>query len=295
MKSIRLIFSIALLCLSTALSASGQVGVNFVEIREMARFASAAYESETGIHHLVESSDYKLVHYHTIQDVQVAYFLAFNEISRTQIISIRGTSNIENAMVDISLKLRQDADTGVPLHKGFAYSAKQVFTELKPLLKPDYKTNLTGHSLGGAVALILAMYLDENQFNVDRVVTFGQPKVTNIPGAAKVQHLDIIRVVTPHDLVPLIPFFDPLDINNLDIFWHAGKEVILLEDTSYAILEGASSMLRATKFTQKPLSKENLNDHKMLVYLNLIDARMASSILVTYKTDFNLFNLFGSE
>jgi hypothetical protein len=261
----------------------------------MARFANAAYESETGIHRLIESSDYKLVHYHTIPDVQVAYFMVFNEISRTQLISIRGTSNIENAMVDISLKLRMDADTGVPLHEGFAYSAKQVFKELKPLLRPDFKTNLTGHSLGGAVALIVAMYLDENQFKVDRVVTFGQPKVTNISGASRFQHLNIIRVVTPHDLVPLVPLFDPLDINNLDIFWHAGKEVILLEDTRYAILEGASSMLRATKFTQRPLSEENLKNHQMSVYLNLIDARMASSVLVPYKTDLNLFNLFGSE
>jgi triacylglycerol lipase len=198
-------------------------------------------------------------------------------------------------MVDISLKLRPDADIGVPLHTGFAFAAKQVFTELKPLLKPGYKIRLTGHSLGGAVALILAMYLDENQFNVDRVVTFGQPKVTNIPGTEKFQHLDIIRVVTPHDLVPLMPLFDPLDINNIDIFWHAGKEVILLEESSYAILEGTSSMLRATKFTQKPLSPENLNDHQMSVYLSLVDARVASSKLVPYKTNLNLFNLFGSE
>lgn len=295
MKSLRFIFSIALLCLSTALSANGQAGVNFVDIREMARFANAAYGTETGIRQLVESSDYKLLQYHTIADVQVAYFLALNDPSRTQIISIRGTANIENAMVDISLKLRPDADIGVPLHAGFAFAAKQVFTELKPLLKPGYKIRLTGHSLGGAVALILAMYLDENQFDVDRVVTFGQPKVTNIPGAEKVQHLDIIRVVTPHDLVPLMPLFDPLDINNLDVFWHAGKEVILLEESSYAILKGTSSMLRATKFTQKPLSPENLNDHQMSVYLNLVDARVASSKLVPYKTNLNLFNLFGSE
>jgi len=295
MKSIRLIFSTALFCLGTALSASDQSDVNFVEIREMARFANAAYESETGIPDLVESGGYKLVHYHTIPDVQIAYFLVFNAISRTQTISIRGTSNIENAMVDVSLKLRPDADLGVPLHHGFAYSAKQVYIELKPLLKPDYKTRLTGHSLGGAVAMILAMYLDESQFNVDQVVTFGQPKVTNIPGAKKIQHLDVIRVVTPQDLVPLVPLFDPLDINNLDIFWHVGREVILLEDTSYAVLEGANSMLRATKFSQKPLSEENLKDHKMSVYLNLIDARVSSSVLVPYETSLNLFNLFGSE
>jgi len=295
MKSIRIVFSIALLCLSSASSANGQTEVNFIDIQEMARFANTAYESEHEIHQFFESSDYKLEYYHTIPDVQVAYFLAFNEISRTQIISIRGTSNIENAMVDVSLKLRLNADIGIPLHTGFAYSAKQVFAELKPLLKPGYKTSLTGHSLGGAVALILAMHLDESQFNVEQVVTFGQPKVTNIPGVEKFQHLNIIRVVTPQDLVPLVPLFDPLDISNLDIFWHAGKEVILLEDTSYAILEGASSMLRATKFTQKALSKENLNDHKMSGYLKLIDATISSPILVPYKTDFNLFNLFGSE
>ena len=295
MKSMPVVFSIALLCLSSTVSASDRTAVDFIEIREMARFANTAYESETGIRSFVESSDYKLEYYHTIPDVQIAYFLAFNEVSRTQIISIRGTSNIENAMVDISLKLKLDADIGIPLHAGFAYSAKQVFAELKPMLKPGYKTSLTGHSLGGAVAFILAMYLDENQFNVEQVVTFGQPKVTNIPGVEKFQHLKIIRVVTPQDLVPLAPLFDPLDINNLDVFWHAGKEVILLEDTSYAILEGANSMLRATKFTQKPLSKKNLNDHKMSGYLKLIDARVSSPILVPYKTDFNLFNLFGSE
>jgi hypothetical protein len=295
MKSIRLIFSIALLCLSAALSASGQAGVNFIEIREMARFANAAYESETGIHHLVESSGYKLVHYHTIPDVQVAYFLAFNEISRTQIISIRGTSNIENAMVDISLKLRLDADIGVPLHEGFAYSAKRVFTELKPLLKPGYKTSLTGHSLGGAVALILAMYLDENQFNVDRVVTFGQPKVTNIAGANKVSHINIIRVVTPLDVVPLVPPLDPLDIYNVDVYWHAGKEVILLVENQYAILEGLDSMLRATRFTQQPFNQENIENHNMSVYLGMIDAKTKSSRLMPYKNNLNLFNLFGSE
>jgi hypothetical protein len=295
MKSIRIVFSIALLCLSSALSASDQTGVNFIEIREMAGFANIAYESESGIHRFFESSDYKLEYYHAIPDVQIAYFLAFDEKSRTQIISIRGTSNIENALVNVSIKLSLDAGLGIPLHEGFAYSAKRVFTELKPLLKPGYKTSLTGHSLGGAVALILAMHLDKNRFDVQQVVTFGQPKVTNIPGVEKFRHLDITRVVTPHDLVPLVPLFDPLDINNLDIFWHAGKEVILLGDTSYAILEDSSSMLRATKFTQKPLSKENLNDHKMSVYLKLIDARISSSILVPYKTDFNLFNLFGSE
>jgi pimeloyl-ACP methyl ester carboxylesterase len=226
---------------------------------------------------------------------QVAFFLASNESTKTQVISIRGTANLENTLVNISLKLTKNADIGVSLHKGFASSAKQIYAELKPLLMPEYSINVTGHSLGGAVALILAMYLDTDQFNVNQVVTFGQPKVTNVFGADKFKQMNIIRVVAPDDLVPLVPLFDPLDIRNPDIYWHAGQEVILLDDSGYAILEGVDSMLRATKFTQKPLTEENLNNHRMSAYLELIDARKRSSELVPYKTDFNLFNLFGSE
>ena len=93
--------------------------------------------------------------------------------------------------------------------------------------------------------------------------------------------------------MPLTPPFDPLDIQNLDVYWHAGKEVILLPGTQYAILEGTNSMLRATKFTQKLLSEDNLNHHQMSLYLEMIKAKTKTSELVPYKTDLNLFNLFG--
>ena len=139
------------------------------------------------------------------------------------------------------------------------------------------------------------MYLDANQFDIEQVITFGQPKVTNIFGANKIQHINLIRVVTPFDLVPLVPPLDPLDISNLDVYWHAGKEVILLTDNQYAILEGTDSMLRATRFTQKPLTEDNLNNHQMPLYLERIKAKTKSSKLVPYQTDLNLFNLFGSD
>jgi triacylglycerol lipase len=295
MKTIRRFFTVTLLCLATALSANDRAAINFLDIREQAMFANAAYLAEPEIRALVESRDAGLTLYHTIADIQVAFFLVTSAVTKTQVISIRGTSNIENAMVNVSQKLRVDANMGVSLHQGFAYSAKQVYTELKPLLKPEYEIRVTGHSLGGAVALILAMFLDKDQFKVKQVVTFGQPKVSNIRGAVSAQHIDVIRVVTPHDLVPLVPVFDPLDINNIDIFWHAGREVILLEDNQYAVLEGMDSMLRATKFTQKPLTEANLKDHQMSFYLNLIDTRVTSAKQVPYKTDLNLFNLFGNE
>ena len=101
--------------------------------------------------------------------------------------------------------------------------------------------------------------------------------------------------MTPKDLVPLVPLFDPLDINNIDIFWHAGKEVILLEDNQYAVLEGVESMLRAMRFTQQLLTEENLQHHQMSLYLQLLESKIDSAENVSYENSFNLFNLFGSE
>ena len=290
-----ILIAITLLSFSSVSPAIEADSVDFVLLQKQAIFANASYQSKDQVRALVEAGDYRLTFYQTIPDIQIAFFLATNESTQTQVISIRGTSNIENAMVDIYLQLVDDQKTGLRLHHGFSLAARKVHAQLKPLLKPGYKIYTTGHSLGGAAALILAMYLDADQFNIEQVTTFGQPKVTNIAGAGKIQHLNVIRVVTPFDLVPLAPLFDPLDINNLDVYWHAGIEVVLLADTQYAILEGLDSMLRATRFTQKPLSEENLKNHQMTLYLEMLRAKSKSAKLIPYTNNFNLFNLFGSD
>jgi hypothetical protein len=284
-----------LLVISAKLTADESDSVNFAVLHQHAFFANAVYQTEDNIRVLIESSNYSLTLYHTIPGTQISFLLATNELTRTQIIAVRGTSNIENAMIDISLKLVLDQKTGIRLHDGFSFVAKQVYAELKPMLKSDYKINVTGHSLGGAVALILAMYLDADQFDIEQVTTFGQPKVTNIAGANKIQHINVIRVVTPLDLVPLVPLFDPLDISNVDVYWHAGKEVILLANSQYAVLQGTESMLRASSFTQRLLSEENLQHHQMAFYLEMLRVRIESSKLVPYQNNYNFFNLFGSD
>jgi triacylglycerol lipase len=276
-------------------SQAADQGINFVSIQQQALFANAAYLPEKEIRELKLPQGYSLTLYRNSVDTQISFFLASNEAEKTQVISIRGTSNIENAMIDINLKLTPDDNLNVFLHHGFAYAARQVYAEIKPLLKKGFSIKTTGHSLGGAVAVILAALIDKDGFNLDQVITFGQPKVTNLTGADKFQHLNIIRVVTPKDLVPLVPLFDPLDINNIDIFWHAGKEVILLKANQYAVLEGIDSMLRATRFTQQLLTEENLQHHQMSLYLQLLESKIDSATEVSYENSFNLFNLFGSE
>ena len=287
------LLALSLCCLAATAATSETGGIDFAELYRQAEFAEAAYRPEAEIRALAEAGGYALTQHHTLDASQIAFFLATSEATKTQSISIRGTSNVVNAMVDISLKLKPDPFSGLRLHEGFSAAAKQVFAELKPKLVDGYRIRLTGHSLGGAVASILAFYLDKAGFDIERVVTFGQPKFTNIAGAAEFRRIKLIRVVTPLDLVPLMPLFDPLDINDLDVYWHAGTEVVLLTGTEYAVLDGIDSMLRATRFTRQTLSEENLVYHRMALYRQMIAARTTESQRIPYPTDFNIFNLFG--
>lgn len=283
-----------LLCVAHPIRAS-QLVINFTDIQQQALLASAAYQAENKIRDSGLPPDYTLDLYHNLNDIQISFYLASNEAENTQTIAVRGTSNIENAMVDLDLKLVQDEIMGIFLHRGFSYAADQIFAEIKPLLKKNYRINTTGHSLGGAVAFILAAKLDKDGFDINQIVTFGQPKVTNLNGASALEHLNVIRVVTPQDLVPLVPLVDPFDIDNIDIYWHIGREVILLADRQYAILQGIDSMLRATGFTQELLDEENLQHHQMQTYLTLLANKLEAAEEVVYEHNFNLFNLFSSE
>lgn len=283
---------------SGALFAAGQTSldaIDFRQIEEYAQFANAVYQTEAEIRKLGAQRHYTLSRYATIPELEIAYYLLTDSKAGTHVIAVRGTSNVENALVDVDLQLKTDPQAGIRLHSGFSLAAQKIYQDFKPLLQKDYTISTTGHSLGGAVALILAHYLDVDHFRVSRVITFGQPKVTNIAGAEQLDHLHVIRVVTAKDLVPLVPLFDPMDIKNLDIYWHAGKELILLPDSRYALLDGLNSMLRATKFTQEPLARDNLQNHQMALYLDLVNAKLAGATLVPFETSLNLFNLFGGD
>ncbi|MDH5612493.1 MAG: lipase family protein [Gammaproteobacteria bacterium] len=290
-----LLIIISTTCTVSASTAAIQSEINFADINKYANFSNAAYQAQSKIQDANIFKNHTLTRYSHIPGFNISYFLATDDIAKTQIIAVRGTANIENAFVDAALELTTDKRTGIRLHNGFSQTAQAIYVEIKPLLKTNYVIDTTGHSLGGAVALILAMYLDTDHFNVGQIVTFGQPKITNVAGANHFQHLNIIRVVTPKDLVPLVPPFDPVDLNNLDIYWHPGKEVILLPESTYAVIEGVTSMMRAIKFTQEPLSENNLRHHQMSLYLEMIAKNIPSARLVPYENSFNLFNLFDGQ
>ncbi|MGB0781653.1 MAG: lipase family protein [Marinomonas sp.] len=235
----------------------------------------------------LKTQNQTLVHQSIIPESQVSYFLS--RANGIQTIAIRGTANLENVMLDLDLELKPDTALDIKLHQGFGSAAKAVYTDIKPYLNEKLPIHITGHSLGGAIAVILGLYLQQEDYAVTQIITFGQPKVTNVTGAKKYDLLPLIRVVTLNDIVPLVPPISPMQIRDLDIFWHIGEEVILMGDNKFSQTNGVKAMLRATKFTTSVPNEKNLIAHKMDTYLSLIDGLTQTATNVPYKTGISIF------
>lgn len=262
--------------------------VDFSTVNKSALISAASYANPKFIEERLSRVGLSLVYHNVLPDSALSYFLARSS-SGLQYLSFRGTANLENALVDLDLSLQLDAGLNIQLHQGFAAAAKAAYEDAISKLDKNQPIITTGHSLGGAVAVIVAMYLQRDSYQLDQAITFGQPKVTNVTGASMFADLPLMRVVTAKDIVPLVPPLSPLQLKNLDVYWHLGKEIILLPEKNYAIIEGFKSMMRATKFVSSVPDETNIHAHQMATYLTLVDQKLEGAQQVPYKMDINVF------
>lgn len=109
--------------------------------------------------------------------------------------------------IDFKTRLEFDQECGCVLHAGFKEVADAVADDIVQFLEPGAAVKLTGHSLGGAAATIVAMKLKIRGYEVGKVITFGAPKVTDACGAERFRgFLPLLRVTHERDPVPLMPF-----------------------------------------------------------------------------------------
>jgi hypothetical protein len=177
--------------------------------------------------------------------------------------------------------VRDDRQVAIPVHTGFDRAARLLYKDVLPYLKPGYKTYVTGHSLGGAVAAVLAIYLIEDGVKVERVVTFGQPRFTTTIGAQRLQFLPLTRVVDENDIVPLVPpsnFSDP----RFGSFDHVGAEVILLEGPEFVYLPSHDATRIAVGEFWRSLSYADIQDHDIEKYRRRIASKMKVAQEVSY-------------
>lgn len=267
-----------------------QAAPDFSQLRIQAQLSGDTYLTDSEREAQLLQQGQTLIHQATLADSQVSYFLS--QGNGVQTIAIRGTANLANVIVDLDIEFQPDERLGITLHNGFRSAAEAVFNDVRPYLVAGMPVQITGHSLGGAIAVVLAMYLKhDSAMQVSQVITFGQPKVTNITGAEIYASIPLTRVVTQKDLVPLVPPLSPLQIKDLDVYWHMGEEIILLGGQQYSQTRGLKSMLRATKLSTALPDESNLQAHQITTYQTLINELLQSAQEVPYQMEINLFGL----
>ena len=161
--------------------------ISVTELVEMATYCNDAYATHPD-------------HYQ-VRDNELSYTVRYD--SGATILSFRGTDNGRNVLTDLDVRPFEDDELDLVLHTGFRYSAQILYEDIRGKYKISKLVLLTGHSLGGAIAQIIGMWLDEEGYNV-QIYTFGSPKVSTTYVGNKPPHY---RVVLDNDPVPFMPPF----------------------------------------------------------------------------------------
>lgn len=251
--------------------------VDFVELTAYAGRAKAAYADEAAIRSQYPAT----VRVSAPGKTDAQYFLERDDRAKVQYIAIRGTANRRNLIEDIEMRIREDLALAIPVHAGFDATARVLYADMKPYLKQGYKTYITGHSLGGALAALLAIHMTEDGYKIEKVVTFGQPKFTTTSGVEKLGFLTLTRVVDENDIVPMLP---PTTIVNriYGVYEHAGPEIILLEGPHYVFLPTHDADRISIGEFGRSLSLANLKDHHMDNYLRRLSSKAQGAVNVPY-------------
>ena len=138
----------------------------------------------------------------------LAHRPADNPRDNMLVLAFRGTEKkLSDWKTDLKAELvpaRDEKKIG-RIHKGFqeAYYAVEPAVEESLRAFPDCPLYVTGHSLGGALAVVATRYLDAGKLAA--CYTFGGPRVGDLD-LARVFKTPIYRVVNASDAVPRIPF-----------------------------------------------------------------------------------------
>jgi triacylglycerol lipase len=253
------------------------VDLNFGEFYAYAMRSATAYDSDAAI-----KAKYPLtVRINSPQQTKVKYFLERDDKAHRQFVTVRGTDNNKNLDEDLTIAVRQDRKIDIPVHEGFDTAARAIDNDVKPYLKPGYKTYLTGHSLGAAVAALLAVYMIEDGVPVERVVTFGQPRFTTADGAKRLNFLPLTRVVDENDIIPLIAPNTILDAR-FGPYEQVGAEVILLEGPDYVYLPVHDADRISLGEFWRSFTFADLKDHQIEKYLRRIADKTRAANQVPY-------------
>lgn len=248
------------------------VPIDFAQAMQYAQRCALIYESDAAIRLHTPAGTSVAIMPETASGIKA--FVETDDVHHVQWVVVRGTSNVANIRLDVDYNKVIEARLQVPLHKGFADAALLVYRFVKPLLKPGYDTRVTGHSLGGAAAVIVLMLLKEDGVMLGPALTFGQPKVTNREGVSKYHTLPLLRFVNDRDPVPQLPPLEIFAVLDEGPFQHLGPEVVLEDGATYLYFDQGRAARGSLLSFWQSLGNQQIPDHSIAEYLRSLRAKV---------------------
>ena len=272
--------SVVLLLLVIMLPASraghaDEAWIDFRLLYQAAQIANQAYGVRSEILGDYPNADKAWVS--TPGNAEVQYVYLYSKQRNAQVIAVRGTDNDVNWELDKDTRGVRDQRTGIVMHSGFKTAAEAIYRDVRPRLRKDTKIYLTGHSLGGAVAAILGIYLMNEQFDIAGIYTFGQPKFTNAEGARTYQGLPLLRVVYQNDVVATFP---DETAGSKQHYAHIGPVVNLLQGPYYLYLDREQALRFSQGSLRRLFTRISVPDHKMKWYLQGLKDKLGNAVRV---------------
>lgn len=159
------------------------------------------------------------------------------------------------------------------VHRGFDREVEDLWPTIEPELSTSDKSIwFTGHSLGGAMAMICALrcLVEHPELRIEELYTFGSPRV-GTAGYVRRPDLTHIRWVNNNDIVARVP---PPFLR----YRHAGELMYLNRNGQLAILSARQRAEDRWQGLRAAWGRNVISDHAIAAYVRLIgEARAGSS------------------
>jgi hypothetical protein len=176
------------------------------------------------------------------------------------------------------------AGVGARMHQGFINGLAEIWDSLFERVSAELKTSerplwLTGHSLGGALALLAGWLFVRKFVNVHQIYTFGAPMIGNKDATAAFDRElkgKIFRFVNTDDPIPQLPTLSLL----ANEFCHCDKEMALGTPCEGNYWSGVATALSDDLLKGKGLDvvwgfiENRIGAHLLAKYLESIRAKM---------------------
>ena len=158
------------------------------------------------------------------------------------VVAFRGTDDRYDWLAN--LDARTVTTSHGDMHRGFDRTYRAVGDDVRRAVRIAEPGHLwiTGHSLGGALAVVCALDLLDEGYELDGVVTFGQPMVGR---ADLAEHLDreldrkFVRFMNESDLVPRVP---PHFTHAGSLVWFTGGAIMRTYPRPFAVGDAYSTL-----------------------------------------------------